>query len=248
MLKAAQKYLATQVTTTDQGQLLILLYDAAIKFLNQAKTKIDEKDYAQKGILIAKALDILSELASSLNKDKGGELADSLNQLYFYCNTRLLMANLKMDKAIIDEVVKIISGVRDAYSQIIREGAVAPNAPVDKAGTRAVSRSASFGAPRVPGAAITPPPVAPAAAKAGYAQAVAQARQNEPKAKTPPQPGQPAASQAGSPTGQPQAAPASRTLAEPAPAHPGASGGAADPSTDNALRRRMVQAYGSTPK
>lgn len=247
MLKAAQKYLATQVTTTDQGQLLILLYDAAIKFLNQAKTKIDEKDYAQKGILIAKALDILSELGSSLNKDKGGELADSLNQLYFYCNTRLLMANLKMDKAIIDEVVKIISGVRDAYSQIIKEGAVAPETPMDKAGTRAVSRSASFGAPRIPGAATTPPPVAPAAAKAGYAQAVAQARQNEPKTRPSQQPDQPAP-QAGSPAGQPQATPASRTLAEPAPAHPGASGGAADPSTDNALRRRMVQAYGSTPK
>ncbi len=247
MLKAAQKYLATQVTTTDQGQLLILLYDAAIKFLNQAKTKIDEKDYAQKGILIAKALDILSELASSLNKDKGGELADSLNQLYFYCNTRLLMANLKMDKAIIDEVVKIISGVRDAYVQIIKEGALAPNAPVDKAGTRAVSRSASFGAPRIPGAATTPPPVAPAAAKAGYAQAVAQARQDEPKAKTPPQPGQPVP-QTGAPAGQSQAASASQSSAVPAPAHPDTPDGAADPSADNALRRRMVQAYGSTPK
>ncbi|GKT30271.1 Flagellar protein FliS like protein, partial [Aduncisulcus paluster] len=57
MHKAAQAYLSTQVHTTSKGELLIMLYDAAIKFMKQAKVKINEKDYAAKGILISKAIE-----------------------------------------------------------------------------------------------------------------------------------------------------------------------------------------------
>ncbi len=126
MLKAAQAYFQTQVTTTTQGNLLLMLYDGAIKFLKQAKEKIQEKNYAQKGILISKAMDIISELDSSLNSQKGGDLANNLHNLYFFCNTRLLKANLHMDVELIDEVVKILSGLRDAFGQIIKDGASDP--------------------------------------------------------------------------------------------------------------------------
>lgn len=119
MQKAAHAYLQTQVTTTTQGELLLLLYDGAIKFLNQAKEKIAERDYAGKGILISKALDIVNELDGSLNLEKGGELAENLHKLYFYCSTRLLNANLKMDVTFIDEVIKILNGLRGAYGQIV---------------------------------------------------------------------------------------------------------------------------------
>jgi flagellar protein FliS len=129
MHNAAYKYLETQVTTTNQGELLILLYDGAIKFLNQAKEKIALKDYAGKGILISKALDIVNELTGSLNKDRGGDLAEQLGNLYFYCNSRLLQANLKMDAAIIEEVVNILSGLRNAYAEILNSGAASPGIP-----------------------------------------------------------------------------------------------------------------------
>jgi len=118
MLKATQAYLQTQVNTTTQGDLLIMLYDGAIKFLGQAKKKIEEKDYAQKGILITKAINVISELDESLNGQKGGELAQNLHKLYFYCNTRLLKANLEMNTALIDEVLRILSALRGAFDQI----------------------------------------------------------------------------------------------------------------------------------
>ncbi|MHC1713583.1 MAG: flagellar export chaperone FliS [Solidesulfovibrio sp.] len=117
MQSAARTYFQTQVTTTTQGDLVIMLFDAALKFLHQAKEKIVEKNYAQKGILISKTIDILGELQGSLNAQKGGDLADSLQKLYLFCSSRLLTANLKMDTAIIDEVVQILSGVRDAFFQ-----------------------------------------------------------------------------------------------------------------------------------
>ena len=119
MRQAARVYMETQITTTSQGQVLIMLYDGAIKFLNQAKERIDAKDYVNKGKLISCAIDIINELASSLNPEKGGALAENLNQLYFYCNKRLFMANSRMDTVPIDEVIKILGGIRSAYAQIM---------------------------------------------------------------------------------------------------------------------------------
>lgn len=119
MQNAARTYMATQVTTTSQGRLLIMLYEAAIKFLTQARERIEARDYAGKGTLISKAIDIVNELASSLNAEKGGDLAANLHQLYFYCNKRLFMANARMDTGAIDEVVSILDGIRSAYAQIV---------------------------------------------------------------------------------------------------------------------------------
>lgn len=118
MQKAAQAYFQTQVTTTTQGDLLILLFDGALKFLKQAKERMAAKDYAQKGILISKALDVLGELQSSLNAQKGGEIAENLRKLYLLCSTKLLMANMHMNQDLVDEVVNILSGIRDAFAQI----------------------------------------------------------------------------------------------------------------------------------
>lgn len=129
MIKAAQAYFATQVTTTSQSDLLLMLYEGAIKFLNQAKAKIDEKNYAQKGILISKAMDIIGELDSSLNSERGGEVAQNLHQLYFYCNARLLRANMDMNNTLVDEVIRILTSLREAF-EIIKDDApqVAPPA------------------------------------------------------------------------------------------------------------------------
>lgn len=118
MHKAANAYMQTQVTTTTPGHLVVMLYDGAITFLEQAKQEIATKNYAKKGILISQALDIIAELDGSLNTDKGGEIAQNLHRLYMYCNTRLLRANLMMDIALIDEVIGILSSFRSAFEEI----------------------------------------------------------------------------------------------------------------------------------
>ncbi|MCR5814263.1 MAG: flagellar export chaperone FliS [Desulfovibrio sp.] len=119
MNKAAHAYFKTNVSTTDQGHLLIMLYDGALKFLQQAREKMLAKDYAAKGLLISKVIDIINELAGSLNMEKGGSLATNLNNLYFLCTARLLQANLKLDLNALDSVVKIIEGLRSAYAEIV---------------------------------------------------------------------------------------------------------------------------------
>ena len=119
MNKAANAYFQTKVSTTDQGQLLLMLYDGALRYLQQARDKMLAKDFAGKGILISKVIDIVNELSASLNMEKGGSLAVNLHNLYILCTARLLQANLKMNVDSLDSVVQILSGLRGAYAQII---------------------------------------------------------------------------------------------------------------------------------
>jgi len=119
MLNAAKAYLSTQVVTASQGDLLVMLYDTAIKHLRQAIEKMRVRDVAGKGILITKAITIISELQESLNKERGGDIAQNLFQLYFFCNSRLLMANLKMKPEMVEEVITILVGLRQAFAQIL---------------------------------------------------------------------------------------------------------------------------------
>lgn len=119
MNKAANAYFQTKVSTTDQGQLLLMLYDGALRYISQARDKILAKDYAAKGVLISKVIDIINELSASLNIEKGGSLATNLNNLYVLCTARLLQANLKMNVESLDSVAQILSGLRSAYAQIV---------------------------------------------------------------------------------------------------------------------------------
>ncbi len=117
---AARAYFSTKVNTTSQEELVVMLFEAAIKFLEQAKIKIEEKDYQEKGNAISKTLDIIAELDSSLNTERGGEVAENLHALYQFCQSRLLMANLKMDVQIIDEVIGMLKEVGSAFAEVIQ--------------------------------------------------------------------------------------------------------------------------------
>lgn len=203
MLKAAKAYLATQVSTSSQGDLLLMLYDTAIRHLNQAIEKIRAGDVAGKGVLISKAINIVSELQECLNKDRGGEISKNLFQLYFYCNTRLLTGNMKMNTDMLEEVITILSGLRQAFAQIMpssdgvasltQQGVaqeptaqaaapVASAAPVVPAAPRLGVVSASAAAPAAPVAAASPVTAAvPAPAEQGVALA-AEAAPAEPAA------------------------------------------------------------------
>lgn len=173
MNKAAQAYFQTKVSTTDQGQLLLLLYDGALNFLQQARDKMLARDYAAKGLLISKVIDIVNELSGALNMEKGGTLAENLNNLYFLCTARLLQANLKMNVEQLDSVASILTGLRNAYAQII-------NTPeAQKAAAQIASQLRSEASMVQRAAPITAPQAVPAGlgqlqARAAYAQAAPQ--------------------------------------------------------------------------
>ncbi len=163
MQNAAHAYLQTQVGTTGRGEIVVMLFDGALRFLAQARDKMLAKDYAGKGVLISRALDIVNELDSSLNMELGGELAKNLHQLYFLCTTRLLQANLKLDMEKLNSVVEILTGLRGAYAQVI----TTPEAQAACAQLGAKRGAQTVSTPRGVTAAPAAPGFAPKSAVAG---------------------------------------------------------------------------------
>jgi flagellar protein FliS len=97
-----------------------MMYNRAILSLKQAQEKIVTKDYYQKDQLIFKAQDIILELLSSLNF-KAGKIAYSLESLYNYMVRRLVTACEKSDPEILQEIIKLLSELKEAWETIVHK-------------------------------------------------------------------------------------------------------------------------------
>lgn len=112
------QYKETQITTANQGKLIVMLYDGAIKFLNIAVENMEPKTYDIVNQNIIKTQDIITELVFSLNMKEGGEISQNLFNLYMYFKKKLLEANIKKDVGLINEVINHMKTLRDAWDKI----------------------------------------------------------------------------------------------------------------------------------
>jgi flagellar protein FliS len=90
----ANKYKQTAVTTANRGQLLIMLYEAAIQNVKKASLAIEQRKIAEKGVAIGKVHDIVNELNNTLDFNAGGDIARDLERLYHFMTEQLIKANL----------------------------------------------------------------------------------------------------------------------------------------------------------
>lgn len=111
----------TSIVDADSHKLIQLLYNGALERINMAKARMLAQDYAGKGRLISKTIEIVGGLRSFLDKEKGGEIAEQLDNLYDYMERRLLQANLKNDAAMLDEVAGLIREVKEGWDGIREE-------------------------------------------------------------------------------------------------------------------------------
>lgn len=121
MNKKADLYRKNQIATASEGQLIIMLYDGAIRFLKKAKTAMDEKDVEQSHEAITRARKIVLELMFSLDMEKGGDISRNLYELYFFLNQELIKANIKKDSVILDDCLEIITNLRTTWKQVIEK-------------------------------------------------------------------------------------------------------------------------------
>ena len=113
------QYKETQVNTANQGKLIVMLYDGAIKFLNIAVDNLGTpKTYDIANTNIIKAQDIITELLLSLNMTEGGEIAKNLFDLYMFFKKQLLDANIAKNADIIKPVISNLTELRGAWDQI----------------------------------------------------------------------------------------------------------------------------------
>lgn len=111
----AGSYKTANVSTSDQGRLILICYDVAIKSCVMAKEFIGQKKTAEKSKSIYKAQDAVTELMVSLNMNKGGIIAKKLYALYDYFNWRLSEANVRQDTRMLDEVLNHLRSLREAW-------------------------------------------------------------------------------------------------------------------------------------
>lgn len=115
---AHSQYKETQVLTASQGQLIVMLYDGAIKFLKTALTSIeDKKKFDVVNNSLIKTQDIITELMLSLNFD-AGEIANKLYSLYLYFNRKLIEANIQKDPKPIKEVLSHLEELRESWVKV----------------------------------------------------------------------------------------------------------------------------------
>lgn len=120
-----QSYRQVATRTASPGQLVLMLYEGAIRFLERAQAGFDLEDPVEFNTTInnniLRAQDIIRELDYSLNVDQGGELAIQLRRLYDYFDRLLLEANLRKDPKGIGEVIQRITELRDAWATMLSQ-------------------------------------------------------------------------------------------------------------------------------
>ena len=100
-----------------------MLYDGALQSLGEAKDAMARKDVTARTKAISRALAILTELQGTLNVKDGGAIAEELDRLYAFAISRLVDVTTKRDASAIDEIVKVLTPLRDGWSQIAQQAA-----------------------------------------------------------------------------------------------------------------------------
>jgi flagellar protein FliS len=124
--RAAQHYLQTQVRSSSPLELVVLLYDAALRSTAAALDAMIRKDIRARREAMSKALAIVSELQSTLNMDQGGDVAVQLDSLYSWMTESLVRSMVEQNPTPLQDVRKVLQTLRDAWNQIATAGPAAP--------------------------------------------------------------------------------------------------------------------------
>ena len=111
-------YQEMEATGSSGVQLVVMLYDGAIRFLNQASTSVRQKDLKGKIVAVDRALAIIGELQGTLRMEEGGDIAKSLDSIYTYMTNRILDGSMRLDPRPFDEVVKLLTTLNSAWKTI----------------------------------------------------------------------------------------------------------------------------------
>lgn len=120
----ARAYQSQSVLTASPGQLILMLYDGALRFLVHARDALESTDESPRRIErintnLIKAQDVISELRSCLNFE-AGDHARNLDRLYDYYLRRLFQANMRKELAPVIEVEGLLRNLRDGWAEMLR--------------------------------------------------------------------------------------------------------------------------------
>lgn len=109
----------TGVLAASPHKLIVMLFDGALIAVAMGTQHMKAGEIEKKGLAISKAIMIIdSGLRASLDKKVGGEIAENLDALYAYMSQRLMMANLKNQPEILEEVHALLKDLKSAWDAI----------------------------------------------------------------------------------------------------------------------------------
>src|SRR5262245_34086159 len=116
--KALNAYRNTEVQSRTPLELVVMLYDGGLRFLDAAREAVLRKDIPARRDALSRLLAIISELQSTLDLEKGGTVALDLDNLYNYLTTRIMDAAMHNEVAPLDEVKRLLTTLRDGWQAI----------------------------------------------------------------------------------------------------------------------------------
>lgn len=115
---AFSQYNNSRILTASPAELTLMLYEGAIKFCNIAVEAVERKDIQKAHVNIVKVENIIDYLRKTL--DMKYPVAQDFERIYLYLEQRLVEANIKKDKQILEEISLHLHAVRDNWKEIMR--------------------------------------------------------------------------------------------------------------------------------
>ncbi len=120
---AVLKYQQVQAATATPGEILLALYDGLFRFLRGAKLCFENKEPGRARELLSKSHAILSELTIALDYAQDPVLCGQLDSIYSFCTGHLMQANMKADPSLIDEILRVLTPLKEAWAIAVPEAA-----------------------------------------------------------------------------------------------------------------------------
>src|SRR5579864_4368369 len=118
---AAAEYRKRAVEGASPVGLVVLLYGGAITALMRAIAAVEANNIEKRVAELNKVLAILAELQGTLDFEKGGAVAQQLDKSYTVLRSQVMEASIKNSKSILEDLVKNMSGIKEAWQQVERE-------------------------------------------------------------------------------------------------------------------------------
>lgn len=114
---AYAQYNNSKILTASPAELTLMLYEGAIKFCNVAIVAVEQKDIQKAHDNIVKTEHIIDYFRQTL--DMKYAVAEDFERVYTYLSQRLVQANMKKDKEILEEVNQHLRDMRDTWKQVM---------------------------------------------------------------------------------------------------------------------------------
>jgi len=116
--RGANQYLQTQVQSRSPLELVVMLYDGAIQQAEAAREAVLAGNIPERKAAVSKMMAIISQLQSTLDMERGGDIAENLDRIYSWALARLLDAVVDRDAGPIEEVRRVFESLREAWQTI----------------------------------------------------------------------------------------------------------------------------------